>query len=657
MFTNIFYSTKKNSMRKITFFFFIALCSITSYAQNTGDYRSLASGNWNATTTWQRFNGTNWVAATSYPSSSDGAITIRDGHTVTIGSYSLTLDQVTVEGGGRLDISSSTSYSVTLANGPGDDLIVNGFLNFNTGDLTGTGRLRINGAMRWYNGYLEAPATNNGLISVAGSVRLYSVLTNTGTINWVEGYFYFYGGTITNTGVINCYSSATLDVVSGSGTINNNGAGIFNISVLSTLTNQTNFYNRATINFKNGTFYNTGTFTNTKTMNFSNGVSTYQNGTTTNLNAGTSITGIGTIYSYDGSIYINTAVTLPANITVMQKTYSGVLGGSGSLTLNGKFMWDDGTIGVPLTISATGYMLIIATSAYLTSTITNNGTIDWTYGNINFNGGSIINNKAFNVLNNDQLYKSTSGGTFTNNKTGVVTNSSLLPATVGITFTNSGKIKGRGGFEFGANLVTNTGTFEPGIGSGNGILSTGTNYTNKKLSIKMNDSIAGIGYDKLVVNGNVTFGNDTLTITASDTMPPGTYTIVSYTGTRTGAIKVKNMPSNFSVTYPAGKVVVTVADTSGKTAVTAREETSIKTEAESIAVFPNPAKKSIKITYEIKSSSAILQVLDINGKPVLQKKLAQTNANNVDISSLVAGSYLIQITDGAKKLSAKFIKQ
>lgn len=646
-------------MKKLTIFFCIAFYAITSYAQNTGDYRSLTSGNWNATTTWQRYNGTGWVAATSYPSSTDGAIHIRDGHTVTIGSYNLTIDQVTVDGGAQLVISSSTSYHVTLANGPGDDLIVNGYLNLNTGDLTGTGRLTINGTMRWYTAYLEAPTTNNGSISVVNSVRLYSVLNNIGTLDWVGGAFYFYGGTITNTGIVNCYSNSTLDVASGSGTINNNGTGIFNVSVLTTLTNQTNFYNRATVNIKSGTFYNTGTFTNTKKLNFVNGLSIFQNGTTTNFNAGTTVTGTGTLYSYDGTINFNTAVTIPASVTLVQRTYSGLLTGVGPVTLNGKFLWDDGTVGVPLTVSATGSISIIASSAYLTSTLTNNGTITWTYGNINFNGGTIINNKAFNIANDFQLYKSTSGGTFTNNKAGVVTKSSFGITTVGITFTNAGKIKGTGTFAFGTNLVTNTGTFEPGIGTGTGILTTGTNYTNKKLSIKMNDSIPGVNFARLVVTGNVTFGNDTLTVTASDSIPPGAYTILTYTGTRTGTIKVKNLPANFTVTYPTGKVVVTVADPSGKVAATSEEAIVInpETEVESLTVFPNPANKSIKVNYQVKSNTAIIQVLDIKGSVVLQKKLSQANVNDVDVSSLKAGSYMLQITEGSKKVAGKFIKQ
>ena len=37
------------------------------FAQSTNDYRSIASGNWNDPTKWERYNGSSWVSAVSYP--------------------------------------------------------------------------------------------------------------------------------------------------------------------------------------------------------------------------------------------------------------------------------------------------------------------------------------------------------------------------------------------------------------------------------------------------------------------------------------------------------------------------------------------------------------------------------------------------------------
>ena len=96
-------------------------------AAANGDYRSKASGNWNAPDTWEKYSGTNWTPATASPTSSDGAITILSGHTVTV-TASVKADQVTVDAGGTLTLSTEI---FSLSNGTGDDMIVNGTLNIN----------------------------------------------------------------------------------------------------------------------------------------------------------------------------------------------------------------------------------------------------------------------------------------------------------------------------------------------------------------------------------------------------------------------------------------------------------------------------------------------------------------------------------------------
>lgn len=91
-----------------------------SFGATNRDYRSSASGNWNSTATWQKYNGTSWVAATATPASTDGAITIQSGHTVTV-TAAATLDQVTVCAGGQLSLSNGT---LSVVDGTGDDLTV-----------------------------------------------------------------------------------------------------------------------------------------------------------------------------------------------------------------------------------------------------------------------------------------------------------------------------------------------------------------------------------------------------------------------------------------------------------------------------------------------------------------------------------------------------
>ena len=68
-----------------------------AFSQATGDYRSKATGDWNAASSWERFDGTSWVAAVVAPSSTDGVITIQNGHTIT-NTTAVTVDQLDVEG-------------------------------------------------------------------------------------------------------------------------------------------------------------------------------------------------------------------------------------------------------------------------------------------------------------------------------------------------------------------------------------------------------------------------------------------------------------------------------------------------------------------------------------------------------------------------------
>jgi Secretion system C-terminal sorting domain len=118
------------------------------FAQNVGDFRtrSTANANWTATNVWQRYDGTSWVDVTSYPTSTDGAIEIRAGTQVWITS-DFTIDQLTVYG--RLDFNSGVkpaTYTLTLANGSGTDLIIGsgGTLN-----MLNKGRWIISSGATW----------------------------------------------------------------------------------------------------------------------------------------------------------------------------------------------------------------------------------------------------------------------------------------------------------------------------------------------------------------------------------------------------------------------------------------------------------------------------------------------------------------------------
>jgi hypothetical protein len=81
-------NAQKPFQMKNIIFFLVALISISLSvsSQSTGDYRSVSSGNWNDPSKWEMYNGSNWVAASTYPgqNSGTGAVTISVYHLITI---------------------------------------------------------------------------------------------------------------------------------------------------------------------------------------------------------------------------------------------------------------------------------------------------------------------------------------------------------------------------------------------------------------------------------------------------------------------------------------------------------------------------------------------------------------------------------------------
>jgi hypothetical protein len=87
-------------LKKIVPLFFLFF-AITALSQTAGDFRSKQTGSWTATSSWQTYNGTAWVNATSYPgqNTGTGAVLIQYGHTLTLSST------ITTQNFGELTIS------------------------------------------------------------------------------------------------------------------------------------------------------------------------------------------------------------------------------------------------------------------------------------------------------------------------------------------------------------------------------------------------------------------------------------------------------------------------------------------------------------------------------------------------------------------------
>ena len=230
----------KNKFLLAFLFFFSGFSPFFLNAQTIGDYRTANSGNWASPGTWEIYNGLFWSGAILSPSSASGAINIRNGHTVTV-SANTTVDQLTIEPGGTLDLISNTLTLDILGLG---DLTCNGYLLLNGGNLNMnlTNTITVNGTMLWTDGDLMLGTVN---VTSGGTLTLNTTATKDlqsatinvnlgGSLNWDNGDINLnvLGG-INNNGTINtsCNNS-----ISGLGTFNNNSGGVFSKTSTGTTT-------------------------------------------------------------------------------------------------------------------------------------------------------------------------------------------------------------------------------------------------------------------------------------------------------------------------------------------------------------------------------------------------------------------------------------
>ncbi len=123
-------------------------------APPSGDYRSKVTGAWESASTWEYSTdyGATWQDAAQAPSSTDGTITILSPHKVTFNA-NRTVDQLTIAGGAELEVVAGT---LTVADGAGTDLVVNGTLKYTGGNITmssgANGEVNANGTYDFNNG-------------------------------------------------------------------------------------------------------------------------------------------------------------------------------------------------------------------------------------------------------------------------------------------------------------------------------------------------------------------------------------------------------------------------------------------------------------------------------------------------------------------------
>jgi hypothetical protein len=230
-----------------------------------------------------------------------------------------------------------------------------------------------------------------------------------------------------------------------------------------------------------------GTFNPTGTVNLSGGTTTINN---TFMPASLGAISGGTI-------------TFNASQSFASLSFSsGTIGGSGDLTLTNMLNWSGGIMsGAGQTIIAPGATLNMSSASTkdLRRILQNDGTANWSEGEIRGNGSTFTNNGSFNAsVPNNVGYRSDSGtNTFVNNGSFVRSGTGAATFTVNgggsITFDNSGSVHVQSGtLTLSGGVTQHVGTVLTG-GTWNATdatlnITTGSNITTNQANVTLDGS-------------------------------------------------------------------------------------------------------------------------------------------------------------------------
>ncbi|HRI19940.1 MAG TPA: Calx-beta domain-containing protein, partial [Panacibacter sp.] len=522
-----------------------------TFKKLTATGNTLVSVDINNTGTMDIQSGSFEISSDTFTTNSN--VNIAAGATFKNSSVSIFTGGSTITGAGTLHQNNGTltlNSAISLASST--------ILNISGGNINGTGSLNIAGLVNWSGGTVSVPTTFASTVTAnltGYEVVIANTLTNNGTINWSGTYLSFNGGTLANNKDINNTSDGIFYRYLGGIINNNSGATFRKLAATGSTFSGVDINNTGTIDIQSGTFdISSDTFTTSSNVNIAAGA-TFKNTHVSVFNSGSSISGAGTFNHSGLTVTLNTNLTIPANIAF--NVFTGTINGTGSLKVNGNMEWDGGSLAIPTTFQSSSVINLNTFEVVVASTITNNGIINWHTAYLSFSSGTLINNRTFNITDDNQMYNY-GAGSFTNAVSGVITKTSTGITTIGIPLTNNGTIKGVGTYSFGTGLLNNKGIFAPG--SSIGILTTGVDYTNKTLEIEMlNGSGPGTGHDQLAVNGKVKL-KDTLKISRTGVVPKGNYTILTATGSVSGVFDTIIAPAGYLVTKVGKTMRVTVPD-------------------------------------------------------------------------------------------------
>jgi len=506
------------------------------------------TGNWNVAANW---------SPAQVPATGDDVVIAANGANTTFAvtvNANASLNTLSVGGGSGTQTLASGGFTLTLA--AASAVNANGVLTMTNGTLTGLGALTIDGTFNWSGGVMSGAAvtTVNGPFNLSGLTAISGrTLNNNSTAVWTSaanlGVRTGGGSVINNNGT---WDSRTDDVAivnyyGGATTFNNTGT--FKKSAgTGTTTLSVPFVNTGSVDVQTGTLLLYGGSSTTGFI-VSGAAATLLFGSGTfDLNAGTTFSGPGTVLvNTNGTVNVNTAISIPAATTLT--LVAGILGGTGTLTIDGTFNWTGGRMSDAGVTTVNGPFNLSGLDELNIRTLNNNSTVVWTAANnfgVRTGGGSVINNN----------------GTWDSRTDGV----SIVPYFAGATtFNNIGTFKksaGTGTTTVSVSFI-NTGTVDVQTGT---FLLYGGNST-KSFIVSGAAATLLFGSGTFDLNAGTTFSGPgtvllntggTVNVNSAVTIPVATtFNFVAGTLAGTGAFAI-NGPFNWSGGLMTGAATTTV---------------------------------------------------------------------------------------------------
>jgi hypothetical protein len=472
---------------------------------------------------------------------------------------SLTLSGGTLNGSGDINVTGTFTWSFGTMGGAGITVIQPGaVLSLSSGSskylsrtLQNDGTVNFSGGTFYYSG-TEITVNNNGVFDITGDVAFTYYSTSSAVFNNSAGAtLKKTGGTGTATinAAVNNSGTGAAGVIVSSGTLKLAGGGIsdgrFEVGT------------GATLEFGGGihTLSYNPTVTGAGTLKVSGGEAAFN----------VSGTDLGAIVVSNGAATFNGASTGAGSISVSGGTATfncdasptsltlsgGTLNGSGDINVTGTFTWSFGTMGgAGITVIQPGAVLSLSSgsSKYLSRTLQNDGTVNFSGGTFYYSGTEITvnNNGVFDITGDVAFtYYSTSSAVFNNS--------------AGATLKKTG---GTGTATINA-AVNNSGTVLVGTAGPIKMTSGYTQGASGILQFDIGGVTQGTGYNQLQVSGQAAVLDASLYINLTGGYTPSgadIFKVITYTA-RTGSFAAVNDNSqdvSFSPQYNAADLTLLV---------------------------------------------------------------------------------------------------